>query len=276
MQNNIKIIEGNLFNSKSQTLVNTINTVGVMGAGIALEFRLRYPEMYRRYKELCKKKQIQIGKLWIYKATDRYILNFPTKEHWKDDSKIEYLEKGLEKFVNTYKEKGIISIAFPILGSDRGNMPPEISLNIMLKYLSKCDIPIEIYKYDPNIPDDLFPILKEKVLNISIDEFVKITNIKKKYAIIIFRAVIEQKVKSLSALKDFSGIGISTLEKLYDFLFDRNRTYSKDELTLKLLELAKTKLNKNAYITFENYLFNRKKISKSEYSILRRQLCKFS
>ena len=79
----IKIISGNIFTSKCQTIVNTINCVGVMGAGIALECRLRYPEMYKKYVELCENREISIGILWLYKSEDRWILNFPTKKHWK-------------------------------------------------------------------------------------------------------------------------------------------------------------------------------------------------
>src|SRR5690554_3048314 len=107
-----KVIIGNIFSSDCQTLVNTINCVGIMGAGIALEYRLRYPEMYDRYVQLCSDSKIDIGKLWIYKS-DRWILNFPTKKHWKDPSRIEYLESGLEKFRDTYLNKGITSVAFP-------------------------------------------------------------------------------------------------------------------------------------------------------------------
>ena len=80
-----------------QTIVNTINCVGVMGKGIALVFKLRYPEMFDKYQELCKSKMIGIGKLWLYKTSEspQWVLNFPTKFHWKYPSKMEYIEKGL-------------------------------------------------------------------------------------------------------------------------------------------------------------------------------------
>lgn len=269
MQNKIQIIDGNLFTSKAQTLVNTINTVGVMGAGIALEFRLRYPDMYKKYKELCKQKLIQIGKLWLYQADDRYILNFPTKENWKDDSKIEYLEKGLEKFVLTYKEKGIKSVAFPLLGSDKGNIPQNESLNLMLKYLKLCDIPVEIYRYDPDSYDDLYPKLKNKLKDLSFEHFIKISKIQKKYAKIIFDALNEDKIKSISGLKELNGIGISTLEKLFDFLFDRIKLDNNEELKFQLLGFAKIKLKKNTFTALQKYLSKKKNISKTELSILK-------
>ena len=121
---NITIINGNIFNTKAQTIVNTVNCVGVMGKGIALVFKLRYPSMFDIYQDFCKQGLIGIGKLWIYKgdARDPWVLNFPTKTHWKLPSKYEYIEKGLQKFVETYKEKGITSIAFPLLGANNGGL----------------------------------------------------------------------------------------------------------------------------------------------------------
>ena len=103
----ITVKKGNIFTSNCDTVVNTVNCVGVMGAGIALECRLRYPEMYKKYKDLCHKDLIQVGKLWIYKTDKKWILNFPTKKDWKHSSKIEFIEAGLIKFVRTYKEKKI-------------------------------------------------------------------------------------------------------------------------------------------------------------------------
>lgn len=109
----IKIKKGNIFSSKSETIVNTVNCVGVMGAGIAYEFKLRHPDMFKKYKQLCDNNLIDIGKLSIYQVdnTSNYkkILNFPTKKNWKHPSRIEYLEDGLKKFVDTYNEKNIKS-----------------------------------------------------------------------------------------------------------------------------------------------------------------------
>lgn len=106
--NNIKIVRGNIFNTKAQTIVNTVNCVGVMGKGIALVFKLRYPLMFDIYKGFCKSKQIGIGKLWLYKGEpeEPWVLNFPTKFHWKYPSKLEYIELGLEKVCNDLQRKG--------------------------------------------------------------------------------------------------------------------------------------------------------------------------
>ncbi len=143
----IEIVEGNIFESDSQTIVNTVNCVGAMGKGIALEYKKRYPDMFLQYKNLCEKHLLKTGLLWLYKTPDKWILNFPTKDHWRSPSKIEYLETGLDKFVKTYKEKEISSISFPLLGASNGGIPPNVSFNIMHRYLIQCDIPIKIYKY---------------------------------------------------------------------------------------------------------------------------------
>lgn len=141
----LNIVTGDIFESNTQTIVNTVNCVGAMGKGIALEYKNRYPKMFTRYQELCKLGLIKIGSLWLYNKEPKWVLNFPTKLHWKNPSKIEYLELGLEKFVNTYDEKGITSISFPLLGASNGGIDPDISLRIMCNYLDKCDIPINIF-----------------------------------------------------------------------------------------------------------------------------------
>ena len=103
------IDDGNIFNSKCQTIVNPINCVGVMGKGLALEMKNRFPDMFNKYKELCDKNLITIGKLWLYHSniTNQSILNFPTKQHWKHDSQYEFIELGMKKnsWIHTKKNK---------------------------------------------------------------------------------------------------------------------------------------------------------------------------
>ncbi|MDZ7759633.1 MAG: macro domain-containing protein [Desulfovermiculus sp.] len=91
---NLKEISGNIFESKCQVIVNTVNCYGVMGRGIALEFRYRYPDMYEEYKEICSRGLLKPGFLWIWKKKDPWIMCFPTKYHWKHPSKISYIEEG--------------------------------------------------------------------------------------------------------------------------------------------------------------------------------------
>ena len=218
--NNIVFKKGNIFQSEKQTIVNTINCVGVMGKGVALGFRLRYPEMYEKYRQFCKEKQITIGKLWLYKPTavnSQWILNFPTKFHWKYPSKIEYIEAGLQKFVGSYKERGITSIAFPLLGTHNGGLDKIEVLNLMHSYLGKCDIPIEIYEYDPSAPDELFCLFKKKWGQISTLEK-KQMGVRTKQISVIDKAVNDETVCSMTSLSEFDGIGVLTLQKCFNLV----------------------------------------------------------
>lgn len=122
----ICIKEGNLLKAEAEALVNTVNTVGVMGKGIALQFREAYPENYKAYKSACNKGDVQIGKMYIYFTNQldnpKYIINFPTKNHWREKSKLSDLELGLIDLKNIIKKYEIKSIAIPPLGCGSGGL----------------------------------------------------------------------------------------------------------------------------------------------------------
>jgi len=219
--------KGNIFTTKAETIVNTINCVGVMGAGIAYEFRLRYSDMYNKYVDLCNQKQLDIGKLWIYKSKDKKVLNFPTKKHWRYPTKEEYLHRGLEKFVNTYRQKGINSIAFPLLGANKGGLNEDIVLSIMYQYLSKCDIDIEIWHFDPTAKDDLFEKFVATIQEYDLEYLKKETSIRKDTLQKIIDATSRDHINSLSSLLGVKGVGDKSLEKLFEYTIQK-----KDDLTL--------------------------------------------
>ncbi len=224
----ITVIKGNIFTTKCQTIVNTVNCVGIMGAGIAYEFRLREKKMFIKYQDLCLKKQLDIGKLWLYKTDKIDILNFPTKYDWKYPSKKEYLEQGLQKFISTYKQKGITSIAFPLLGADRGGLNPSVSLDIMTNYLSRCDIDIEIWHFDPMAKDDLYEEFKSVFQNLN-DETIKQESKIRINIIKTIRSELENpSINSLSGLLRIKGVGDKSLEKLFDYI----QNYKKNNHTL--------------------------------------------
>lgn len=140
----ITYVVGDLFESPAQVLVNTVNTVGVMGKGIAKDFKRIYPEMFTQYQSFCERGLFNVGQLWLYKTSHKWILNFPTKQHWRSKSKIEYIEAGLEKFAATHAIKGITSISFPRLGCGNGELDWKTEVQpLMEKYLKK--LPIDIY-----------------------------------------------------------------------------------------------------------------------------------
>lgn len=215
---NIRVITGNIFTSTCQTIVNTVNCVGVMGAGIALECRLRYPEMFSQYEKLCESGALDIGKLWLYKGADRWVLNFPTKKHWKFPSKENYLRLGLEKFAQTYAEKRIESIAFPMLGAQHGGLDQEQSLGLMQHYLKECSIPIEIYRYDPEASDDLYERFKSVVQSTPVESLKQATGLRANSIQLIKDAVESPRVHQLNQLAMFRGIGDKTLESAFAFM----------------------------------------------------------
>ena len=160
----IRYIEGDIFKSPAQVIVNTVNTVGVMGKGIALEFKKRYPDMFQAYREICDKRKLKTGSLMLYYEPDHWILLFPTKENWRNPSRMEYIEAGLAKFCRTYAEKGITSVAFPKLGCGNGELNWSDVQPVMEKYLK--DLPIDVYIYLGTGPD---PIPEHKIQEKTVD-----------------------------------------------------------------------------------------------------------
>ena len=136
-------VRTNIFESNAQVIVNTVNTVGVMGKGLAKEFKRLYPDMFESYQNLCETGELGIGNLHLYKTSNKWILNFPTKKSWRSASKLEYIEEGLKKFVSEYETLGITSIAFPLLGCGNGGLEWEEVKPLMEKYLKR--LPIEIF-----------------------------------------------------------------------------------------------------------------------------------
>ena len=118
--------QGNLLTEKVEALVNTVNCVGIMGKGIALQFKQNYPENFKAYKKICDADQLHPGQMFIYEngplLTPRYIINFPTKRHWRGKSKIEDIQSGLQTLVQEIQNYHIKSIAIPPLGCGNGGL----------------------------------------------------------------------------------------------------------------------------------------------------------
>lgn len=213
----MNIIEGNIFTTKQQTIVNTVNCFGIMGAGLALECKYRYPEMFKRYQILCENKQLNIGQLYLYKSNQKWILNFPTKNHWKYPTKVEFLEKGLSKFVCTYKNKGIKSVAFPLLGAQNGGLTKEQSLILLRKHLKNIDIPVEIYQYNDHAPDDIFDTFKNAFLTQDKSTLQKHTDLKSNKIIKLKEILENENLKNMGHLSRVKGVGEATMSKCYNY-----------------------------------------------------------
>ena len=119
----VRVLIGNLFDSHAQTMVNTVNTVGVMGKGIALEFRKRFPDMYEDYVRRCERGEVRLGSPYLYRRLlPPWVLNFPTKGHWRSIARLSDIVAGLEFVLAHYRDWGIESLAVPPLGCGEGQL----------------------------------------------------------------------------------------------------------------------------------------------------------
>ncbi len=123
----MKLTQGNLLAAPTEALVNTVNTVGIMGRGIALQFKQAYPAMFREYERACKAGEVKLGQVQVVDlgglaGGPRWILNFPTKGHWRADSRMGDIESGLKDLVATIQKLNIRSIAIPPLGCGNGGL----------------------------------------------------------------------------------------------------------------------------------------------------------
>lgn len=148
----IRFTEGNLLTAPVDALVNTVNTVGVMGKGIALMFRERYPQNYKLYAAACKAKQVQVGRMFVTETGElngpRWIVNFPTKQHWRSPSRLEWVVDGLQDLRRFLLEQGVRSVAVPPLGAGNGGLDwaavrPEVERAL-------ADLPgVDVWVYEP-------------------------------------------------------------------------------------------------------------------------------
>ncbi|MDR0982503.1 MAG: macro domain-containing protein [Culturomica sp.] len=150
----IKYTTGDMLSANTEALVNTVNTVGVMGKGIALQFKDQYPNNFAAYNAACKANQIAVGNMFVFEektmmGDKKTIINFPTKKDWKHKSKIEYVEAGLKALVEVIKERGIKSIALPPLGCGNGGLDWDEVKSLIEKYLSPLS-DVNVVVYEPN------------------------------------------------------------------------------------------------------------------------------
>lgn len=146
----IERVEGDLFAAEVDALVNTVNCVGVMGKGIALQFKRHYPDVFKSYEEACKRGDVRIGKMHVV-ATNRlegprYVVNFPTKKHWRHPSQLEYVEQGLANLKEVIREFGMKSIAIPPLGAGSGGLDWSRVEPLIVEQLSDlADVSVKLF-----------------------------------------------------------------------------------------------------------------------------------
>jgi O-acetyl-ADP-ribose deacetylase (regulator of RNase III) len=146
----VTFVKGDMFKSPAQVLTNTVNCVGVMGAGVALEFKNRYPMMFDDYKAKCDRGEVQPGQPYLWEDDSAQILNFPTKRDWRNDSVFQDIEDGLKQLANSYAAMGIQSIAMPALGCGLGGLDWSDVRALIEKHLGPLP-DLDVYVYEPQI-----------------------------------------------------------------------------------------------------------------------------
>lgn len=146
----IKSVQGNLLEDSAEAYVNTVNTVGVMGKGIALQFKQAFPDVFKQYVKDCKKGIVQIGKMHIVPVegldNPKYVINFPTKKHWRNPSELSYIQEGLQDLVQVIQKNNIQSIALPPLGCGNGGLEWQVVRPLIVEAFEAVDIDVHLYE----------------------------------------------------------------------------------------------------------------------------------
>lgn len=145
---------GNILTEDAEALVNTVNCVGIMGRGVALQFKQAFPENFKAYARACKLGEVEPGRMFVFDTgqltNPRYIINFPTKRHWRGQSRIEDIEKGLDALVAVVRQRGIRSIAIPPLGAGLGGLSwPDVRSRIERAFLALPDVRVVVFEPTP-------------------------------------------------------------------------------------------------------------------------------
>jgi O-acetyl-ADP-ribose deacetylase (regulator of RNase III) len=147
----IELKQGDILRANAEALVNTVNCVGVMGRGLALQFKKVFPDNFKCYKTVCDRKELQPGKMLIYDLNrlhkPRYVVNFPTKRHWKGKSRMEDIEAGLQTLVSEVQKRDILSIAIPPLGCGLGGLCwSDVRAKIEEAFQGLTDVQVLLYE----------------------------------------------------------------------------------------------------------------------------------
>ena len=146
----ITLVEGNLLQAHADALINTVNTEGVMGKGIALQFKEAFDKNYQLYRQACKEQRVRVGEMLVTETQElvgpRFIINFPTKRHWKERSRLEYITEGLKDLERVIRERGITSVAMPPLGCGNGGLDWQQVRPLIEQALAEVLIPIQLYE----------------------------------------------------------------------------------------------------------------------------------
>lgn len=141
------IKSSNIFDDRSEVIVCPVNCIGIMGKGLALSFKLKYPKYYETYQRQCKEGKIRLNFIKPYQAANKLIISFPTKNHWRDNSNIDNIEAGILHLISFIIYWKVKSIAIPALGCGLGNLNWNVVKPLFVKYFT--DLNCKVYVYEP-------------------------------------------------------------------------------------------------------------------------------
>lgn len=145
----VEVDHGDLFGAPVQAILNPVNTEGAMGAGLALEFRRRYPKMYDEYREVCLRRMLEIGTLHWWHTGDaqpKFVVNFPTKRQWREASRLEWIDAGLRTLRTQVVTRNVESLAIPALGCGLGGLPwVQVRTKIYERFRSLIAVDVHVY-----------------------------------------------------------------------------------------------------------------------------------
>ena len=218
----IKYLNKTVFNSECDGIVNTVNCVGAMGAGLALEFALRYPTMEKQYEEDCATKKVKTGEIITYKEKDVLIINFPTKFHWKYPSQIKWISDGLDYLVEHYREWNIKSIAIPPLGCNNGGLDYEKQVKPLIESkLKNLDIDVCLC-VDPGYAEGKEKEMLDSFNDSNKEALCEYLKIKGKARM----SLIEKKdITRFFMIKTLDNVGITTYSKIFDYFYNNGKPF---------------------------------------------------
>ena len=227
-------LTGNIFSSGAEVVVITVNCEGVMGAGIALDAKNRWPEIYDLYSKRCELNNFHIGDIMWTNSDSRKVALFPSKKLWRAPSKLSYLSDGLDTLRTDIDQLSITSIALPHLGCSNGGLTWSEVKPLIVEKLSRIDeLKVELWKFDQNFVDQDFQKFREIFLSLNPKNASNWVNFSKKTENFVRDVLRDNELTNFVQLAAIKGVGKKTLEKIYRAALTKNYPVIQSSLDLE-------------------------------------------
>jgi O-acetyl-ADP-ribose deacetylase (regulator of RNase III) len=209
-------LTGNIFSSSAKAIVITVNCEGVMGAGIALDAKNRWPEIYDVYSKRCERNGFHVGEIMWAESESKKVALFPSKKLWRAPSKLSYISDGLDTLRTDIDQMSITSIALPHLGCSNGGLTWSEVKPLIVEKLSTIDgLLVELWKFEQNFVDQDFQEFRQVFLSLNPKDASSWVSFSKSTEKFIRQVLSERKLTNFVQLAEVRGVGKKTLEKIY-------------------------------------------------------------